>query len=246
MIPSPPCTFCNFREYKKTLERKQESQPPINLLPSLWIQPQSSWCNPRLLLCHLSPVSTHVMSIPGPSLIEVIQPSRCQTRGVLSLSLSSGCDSGSTLIPLPSIPSSARQRFYGNTAAESSPDPPLYESMEHAANITPCTPFPGSTLAFAHNSLLSSCTTQKEWAEALMGMYWLVRKLVRGMLLSLRYEIHKQARMYSSTWFTGTNAGRKEDVWVFVSQFLLTNPLWNITVCSLTSKNVLYNLFTNW
>lgn len=55
-----------------------------------------------------------------PSLIEVIQPSRCQTRGVLPLSLSSGCDSGSALIPLPSIPSSARLDGYGNTAAESS------------------------------------------------------------------------------------------------------------------------------
>lgn len=47
-----------------------------------------------------------------PSWAKVIQPSTCHTRGVLSFSLSSGCDSGSAFIPLPSI-QRLRQRFTG-------------------------------------------------------------------------------------------------------------------------------------
>lgn len=71
--------------------------------------------------------------------MEVIQMCRCQIRGVLSLSLSSGCDSGRTLIPLPSIPSWAPQPDRGlrEYRCRIITGPLLYESMEHAANITP-------------------------------------------------------------------------------------------------------------
>ena len=36
----------------------------------------------------------------------------------------------------------SQAEVYGNTAAESSPAPQLYESVEHAANITPCNTLP--------------------------------------------------------------------------------------------------------
>lgn len=104
------------------------------------------------------------MCTPGPSLIEVIQPSRCQTRGVLSLSLSSGCDSGSALIPLPSIPSSVSQPDRGFTGIPLQNHRRALRFMNQwnmLQTLHPATPFPGSTLAFAHNSLLSSYKTQK-------------------------------------------------------------------------------------
>lgn len=102
------CSFCNFRGLLlKTLKRK--SQPLIKSLSlslnpaSVKLMQHSSLPLPLISCFH----KRHVYF--WPSLIEVIQPLTCQSRGVLSLSLSSGCDSGSTLIPLPSIPSSTSQ-----------------------------------------------------------------------------------------------------------------------------------------
>lgn len=49
---------------------------------------------------------------------------------------------------------------YGNTAAESSPDLRFMNHWNMLQTLHPATPFPGSTLTFAHNSLLSSCKMQ--------------------------------------------------------------------------------------
>lgn len=77
-----------------------------------------------------------------PTLTGVIQPSRCPTQSVLSHPLCSGCDSGSALIPLPSIPSSTSQPDKGlrECRCRIITRLQLYESLEHAANITQAAP----------------------------------------------------------------------------------------------------------
>lgn len=157
------CGLTQLEDYSEdtwaeTVTNSNKSPSPSFNPTSVKVMQHSSLPLPLISRFH----TRHLYS--RPSLIEVIQPSRCQTRGVLSLSLSSGCDSGSTLIPLPSIPSSASQPDRGlrEYRCRIIIVPPLYESMEHAANITRC-----NTLAFAHNSPLSSYRTQKTWAEAL-------------------------------------------------------------------------------
>lgn len=95
---------------------------------------------------------------PWPNVIEVNQPNRCQTRGVLPIPLSSGCDSGSALsISQHFAPWLLGQtKVYRNTAAQSSLGLVFMNQWNMLQTLQPTTPFPGSTLAFAHNSLLSS------------------------------------------------------------------------------------------
>lgn len=134
------CLLCNFRGLiRRYAGRNPHKSPTLSLnQASVKLMQHSSLPLPLISCFH----TRHVYS--WPSLIEVIQPSRCQTRGVLSLSLSSGCDSGSTLIPLPSIPSSASQPDRGlrEYRCRIITGLQLYESMEHAANITPCNTLP--------------------------------------------------------------------------------------------------------
>lgn len=110
--------------------------------------------------CRTSWFHTHHVDL-RPSWAEVIQPSICHTRGVLSFSLSSGCDSGSAFIPLPSTQRLRQTEVYGNTVAESSPGLRFMNQWNMLQILHPATPFPGSTLTFAHNSLLSSCNMQR-------------------------------------------------------------------------------------
>lgn len=135
------CSFLNFRGLIRRYQKQKQSGLPINLSfePNLSSVDATLSSSHALILCFHTP---HVYS--WPSLAEVIQPSRCQTRGVLSFSLSSGCDSRSALIPLPSIPSSVSRPDRGlreyHCRIIIRPRP--YESMEHAANITPCNTLP--------------------------------------------------------------------------------------------------------
>lgn len=116
-----------------------------------------SWCNSRLFLLPylLIPYT------PRGSQAKLGWGDSCHTRGVLSFSLSSGCDSGSAFIPLPSIQRLRQTEVYGNTVAESSPGLRFMNQWNMLQILHPATPFPGSTLAFAHNSLLSSCNMQR-------------------------------------------------------------------------------------
>lgn len=109
-----------------TNRKQRRSRPPINLPLRL-----------SAVLGHLSPVSTRVMRVPGRVLTELIQPSRCQTRGVLA------------------AVTQAEQSFH-YSAFQSSSDlflreyrcriiPGLCESVEHAANITPGNTIPKHT-----------------------------------------------------------------------------------------------------
>lgn len=120
---------------KDTQEQTVTTSNKFSLNPALVKLMQHSSLPLPLIACFHK---RHVYS--WPSLIEVIQPSRCQTRDVLSLPLYSGCDSGSTLIPLPSIPSSTSQPDKGlrEYRCRIISGLQLYESMEHAANITLC------------------------------------------------------------------------------------------------------------
>lgn len=131
-----------------------------HLVTQIRIRPQSSWCNSRLfllpyLLIPYSPCGSQGKLGWGDS------ASTCHTRGVFSFSLSSGCDSGSAFIPLPSIQRLRQTGVYGNTVAESSPSLCFMNQWNMLQILYPATPFPGSTLTFAHNSLLSSCNMQR-------------------------------------------------------------------------------------
>lgn len=138
-----------------------------------------------------------------------------------SLSFSSGCDSGSLSFHYPAFPRQllSQTEVYGNTVAESSPGLVFMNQWNMLQTLHPATPFPGSTLAFAHNSLLSSFKTQRRGLRRslwLMGMYWLVRKLVRRMLLLLYYsDIHRPACIVPHE--LEAHMQREKDVWLSIS-----------------------------
>lgn len=133
---------------------------------SLWIQPQLSWCNSHLFLCpslcvFLSHTScaflamflswfewlrwfSHADARPG-----VFSPSQVAlTQEALSFHY-------------PAFPRLhlSQTYVYGNSATQSSPGPGFMNQRNMLQTLHPATRFPGSALAFAHNSVLSSCTT---------------------------------------------------------------------------------------
>lgn len=121
----------------------------------------------------------------------------------------------------------SQTEVYGNTAAESSPGFSFMNQWNMLQTLHPETPFLGSTLAFNHNSLLSSYKTQRRGLNRslwLMGMYWLARK-----------KLWKECYYHYTTLIYINRAACKvphdleaqiqKDVWWFVSRFLLTNSL---------------------
>lgn len=194
--------FCYFR----ALLQKKQSQRLINLRLFLWVPPRTSRRSACLFLCHLSPVSTHVMCIPSQLWLRWF--SRADARpGVFSHSPSLVAVTQEALsFHYPAFPPRllSQTEVYGNTAAESSPGLGFMNQWNMLQTLHPATPFPGSTLAYAHNSVLSSYARQRRRGLRLMGMYWLVRNLVKRMLLLLCHcDMNKHGRMCRSTWFKG-------------------------------------------
>lgn len=138
--------FCNFsvpiRWY--SYQKKKKSQPPINPLLFLWIQPQWGWCNTHLFLCHLSLVSTHVMYIPSQVWLRWFSQADARP-GVFSRSLSLVAVTQEALwFHYPAFPRQLldQTEVLREYRCRIIAGPELYESMEHAANITPCNTLP--------------------------------------------------------------------------------------------------------
>lgn len=159
--------------------------PSLSLNPtSVKVMQHSSLPLPLISRFH----TRHVYS--RPSLIEVIQPSRCQTRGVLSLSLSSGCVTQEALsFHYPAFPPQhlSQTEVYGNTAAESSPGLHFMNQWNMLQTLHAATPLHlPITHRWAHTGRKRRGLRRSLW---IMGMYWLVRKLVRRMLY--HHSFHK-------------------------------------------------------
>lgn len=113
--------------------------------------------------------------------------------------------------------------------------------------LHPATRFPGSALAFAHNSVLSSCTTYKDvgWSRP-CGSWesnWLLRKKKErkkessDLLLSL-YHFGTNTVL---KWFTGADGGWQDGCLFGSCSKIPLSENWQLTL-----NTVLYCLFTVW
>lgn len=136
---------------------------------SVWLMQHST------LLMHSSFVSTHLMCIPGQVWLSWFSQADARP-GVFSHSPSLVAVTQEALsFHYPAFPCRclSQTEVYGNTTAESSSGLSLMNQWNMLQTLYPATPFPGSTLTFAHNSLLSSCKTQRRGLRCslwVMGM----------------------------------------------------------------------------
>lgn len=168
----------------------QQSRPPINLLLLLLLlfgsnhsQGDATLVSSLLFIS----ISTHVMSIASQLWLRWFKQADVR-RGEFS-------PSASPMAVTQEVPWSHYPAFspkvlgqtevYWNITAQSSLALCFMNQWNMLQTLHPGTPFPGSTRAFGHNLVLSSCKMQKTWAESRSqwtGMYWVMKTLRRGAL----------------------------------------------------------------